>query len=531
MARMIPAECSPTTKSKAEEKLFIILKKSLDDSWTVFHSFNLLARNREEKLIDAEIDFLLFNKELGLLSLEVKGGQISMKDGRWCQNGWPLDKGPVEQARLNKYAVLEYLKRKFMGFVPCYLGHAACFPDCFKMKDVPADCQDIVISGQEVPFIKDAITKIMRDFNKDKITTNDRAASDILRFLYPEFEFGTSVSDSINQSESKILSLTELQCEMLSFISGHKQALVRGCAGSGKTILAVKKAREIASEGKTVLLLAYNSMLCDKLKFAVTGMATKITAITYHDLCIKHIEECGIGLDLKKDDDKFWRETLPSEFMKSLKDKPLKYDAVIVDEGQDFHDNYWKSVKDMVKPDGWFYIFYDPDQNLYNKELNLPDLGQPFILNKNCRNTSEIFNSLKPYCSGDVKISENAPVGSPVSEFKDVDPVKRREELARILDQIVKKEKVYESQIVIIGGHSLSKTCVGKETKVGDFQIIENGKSDSRKIPYFTYMKYKGCESDVVILLDVSDTDPRWKEKGLCTAISRAKHFLHIIRK
>ena len=66
---------------------------------------------------------------------------------------------------------------------------------------------------------------------------------------------------------------------------------------------------------------------------------------------------------------------------------------------------------------------------------------------------------------------------------------------------------------------------------VDGFTVIENGKPDLGRIPYFTYMKYKGCESDVVILLDVGENDKRWNDKGLCTAISRARHLLYIIRK
>ena len=260
-------------------------------------------------------------------------------------------------------------------------------------------------------------------------------------------------------------------------------------------------------------------------------MADRITAITYHDLCKKHIAESGMNLPMIEDGDRFWQVDLPAEFMRALAKNPLKFDAVIVDEGQDFHENYWTSVKELVRPDGWFYIFYDPDQNLYNKELKLPDLGKPFVLNRNCRNTSEIFNALKPFCSGDVRISDTAPAGSPVSEFRDADPEKRRDELGRILNKIVKDGKVYESQIVIIGGHSLSKTCLGGSPVVDGFTVIENGTPDLGRIPYFTYMKYKGCESDVVILLDVEEDDKRWNDKGLCTAISRARHLLYIIRK
>jgi len=42
MARMIPANLSFKTESKAEEKVFYALRNSLDDSHTIFHSFDPL---------------------------------------------------------------------------------------------------------------------------------------------------------------------------------------------------------------------------------------------------------------------------------------------------------------------------------------------------------------------------------------------------------------------------------------------------------------------------------------------------------
>ena len=44
-------------------------------------------------------------------------------------------------------------------------------------------------------------------------------------------------------------------------------------------------------------------------------------------------------------------------------------------------------------------------------------------------------------------------------------------------------------------------------------------------------MKFKGCEADAVILLDVDDQDERWSSLAFYTAISRAKHLLYIIQK
>ena len=46
----------------------------------------------------------------------------------------------------------------------------------------------------------------------------------------------------------------------------------------------------------------------------------------------------------------------------------------------------------------------------------------------------------------------------------------------------------------------------------------------------YTYMKFKGCEADVVILLDVDSNDERWAERmALYTTIGRAKHMLYIL--
>lgn len=50
------------------------------------------------------------------------------------------------------------------------------------------------------------------------------------------------------------------------------------------------------------------------------------------------------------------------------------------------------------------------------------------------------------------------------------------------------------------------------------------------EVACFTYMKFKGCESKVVILPDVDETDERWANRnGIYTAMSRAVHQLIMI--
>ena len=74
----------------------------------------------------------------------------------------------------------------------------------------------------------------------------------------------------------------------------------------------------------------------------------------------------------------FFQRELPEKFMELIEKHPIKFDAVIVDEGQDFKEDYWISISELVKEDGYFYVFYDPDQNIFKSDLKLPDLGEPF---------------------------------------------------------------------------------------------------------------------------------------------------------
>ena len=67
---------------------------------------------------------------------------------------------------------------------------------------------------------------------------------------------------------------------------------------------------------------------------------------------------------------------------------------------------------------------------------------------------------------------------------------------------------------------------------VGAYCLVERPNTlHSKEIAYYTYMKFKGCEAKVVILLDVDEQEPRWNASGMYTAMSRAVHQLVILRK
>jgi superfamily I DNA and RNA helicase len=271
---MIPAMIPEETRSEAEKKLFPILRDKLDGTFTVFHSFDLLTHNREDKFLEGEIDFLIFSPEHGILVLEVKSGSIAF-DGEsrtWYQNELPLKQSPFEQSLNTKYQLRDFLTKK-LGFAPAVtMGHAVCFPDIV-LEDtrLPSGSDpEICIDSHKLSNLQNNILKIMEHFHKSNWMTVDIKQSERVRqVLMPYFESAVTLANRIKQEEAQIVSLTENQCRMLDFIQNRKQALIQGCAGSGKTIMAVKKAKELAAVGHSVLLLAYNTLLGERLADSV----------------------------------------------------------------------------------------------------------------------------------------------------------------------------------------------------------------------------------------------------------------------
>ena len=79
MARMLPPFVAESTQSAAERKLFVVMRDELSDEWTVLHSLGSTLHDRKPW---AEIDFVLVGPA-GVYCLEVKGGRVARRDGRW----------------------------------------------------------------------------------------------------------------------------------------------------------------------------------------------------------------------------------------------------------------------------------------------------------------------------------------------------------------------------------------------------------------------------------------------------------------
>lgn len=96
MATMIPPVVAPETPA-SERRVFEALKNASGSStWIVLHSLGFSSAWTGEF---GEIDFVVIIPGLGIICIEVKGGEVSHKDGVWSTRRHGSSKVEISQAQ------------------------------------------------------------------------------------------------------------------------------------------------------------------------------------------------------------------------------------------------------------------------------------------------------------------------------------------------------------------------------------------------------------------------------------------------
>lgn len=198
-----------------------------------------------------------------------------------------------------------------------------------------------------------------------------------------------------------------------------------------------------------------------------------------------------------------WRETAPFLLLNALEQVTDRFDAVVVDEGQDFCADWWIALE-MINARGEkgpFYVFYDPAQNLYvGEQLSLPDLGAPFDLPTNCRNTRQIAKTCSQIRGVDIAVRDEAPEGVESVVMTLPTPEARAKAIKQHLDDWLGKGKLKPSQIAILSPYDQSNSCLAGLTKVGKTDLCTNPNEwrSNKGVLVSTIRRFKGLEADAV---------------------------------
>ena len=481
MAKMIPKKLSPTTKSNAEKKLFQIFETELSDDYVVFHS--AWWQHIGYVIEDREADFIIVHPEKGILILEAKGGSISYDaiNKSWHQTQYKLKKSPFEQAREIKYKFLNLL-RKHQEFSRLYfcIGHFVAFPEMdFVADGLPSESpQDILLLRPHLSDINQYISSVFNYYSSNQKfdQLGEINVNRIIDLISPSTQFEKYIVNDIGEIQKEILQLTEQQFEVLNSLYLQTQCIVLGCAGSGKTQLAIEKIKRLCQHKYTTLLT------CKSINLSLY-----------------------ISDSLLQEIDSGYCIVLPYEEEK-LKHYIKKFDAVIVDEGQDFKKNEIKFLETLLSSrNGTFYIFQDSNQKILKNDDNYTYNLSPNVLGKNCRNTHQIFNYAKPFVSCSHPIKSSSIDGKDVEIRSYQNPNQILSMIRNDISFLVEKQKIKPNQIVILTdlyppSTSLLATC-GRINGFNLKQYSHLNAKDTQTIQWSNIGMYKGLESDVVLLI------------------------------
>lgn len=529
MAIMIPERPRSFTPASQEGLMFDALQ-SLPDTWYVFHSFKIVNTDGGE-LQESECDFVLYNREKGIVCLEAKAGSgISYQNGEWLySNGTVMSHdGPFRQAANGMYRLRDRIRDSRMNTVldHCKMLYGVWFPgvgdDKLKQLVFPEDASKRLVLTTEAlndpePYLN-RIFEINTYYNRHNIEKTEISESEssllIRNLLCPEFNVFPTASFDTKLKNIAFHRLLREQANILNFLEDQKVAVINGAAGTGKTMIAVEKAQRHAFLGEKVLFLCYNVRLKEYLEtnyghpnidfLTVAGLACK--------LC-KTAEPDYSRLEGKLDE-LFYAEAFP-------------YEHIVIDEGQDFgmenieEGSILQTLRSIVEDKGSFYVFYDKLQMIQAGQMPsfIENADCKLTLYRNCRNTENIATtSLRPVSDRKPKLFDNAIKGTPARLHYCNSSTQVVSELDRVLDKYT-----------IEGFKNIVILTVKTEAESVLSDKIQNRKY-RKKYLFSTCRKFKGLEADVVILIDV-DGDTFMDDHVLLFYVgaSRARTCLDIL--
>lgn len=524
MARFYPPE--PLTRYASELAVRAALTP-LNEKWRVFHSVAWQSE-RYGRQGDGEADFVLLHPHHGLIVLEVKGGRrIDVDEGRWfsinSRTGERVSiKNPFDQARVSKYALLRYLQGISPSLAQIPIIHGVVFPGASHTGQIgPYGPRDTVIDADDLLDMERALDRLVSHWGQSTRMVSDEV-EEITRRLAPTTTIRRRLRTVVTATRSELLKLTEQQSLAFHITRTRRRAAVSGGPGTGKTVLALERARYLANDGFQVLLTCFNRPLADELARATSD--TSVRVATFHSLCMQQGRQAGIDVRIEHFDGS--PERAADFLVDAAGDNGFAVEAVIVDEGQDFAPTWIQALRMLLTdPDqGIFYMFFDPRQALMASGWELaPDL-ETFPLDWNCRNTLGIAEKVCRIYGDDV-LALGAEGPRPQWIRADSLDTGLRA-IQELVDRLLQDEKLTPDQIVVL---SDSRPAVDRLQRmvVSDASFVAIGGAG---VVAETIHRFKGLEADVLLLLLVGES---WSDEDLRSlayvGMSRACAVLTVI--
>jgi len=585
-----------TTDGERDVYHFLASVAKPDSEYYVWYAPDILGR---------EPDFIIYNDSIGLVILEVKDWSLNQilqadkKQFRLYLNGKEeTRKNPLLQAREYFISCKEAIQKDGLlisgegtskGNPKVPLSWGVVFTNINKFEFQEKSLDNVVEVEKtffwddlhsESPICTDLSGVTFQNVLQNKFTPlfpfhlSGKEKSHLRNLLFPIIRIGQSRKNSVSEYvniETRLSSLDHHQ-EVLArnFDGGHR--ILRGPSGCGKTITLIHRAvflKRYNPHVKRILFVCYNITLVNYIKRILTEKRVPlgkngVDVVHFFELCNRLITD---KIDFEGQDEEYYQLVI-EEAAQAAKEYE-KYDAILIDEGQDFSDGMFRVIMNLLSPKtDCLTIALDDNQNIYSTKSNWKDLGihargRTHLISNVYRSTKELTEFSKRYLvGGNIKNeqleSSQVQLFSNFFDYHGPGPeIKKYADVSSMLDFIAKKI----DQLVTIEGYPLSEIGVLYTTKdlsenrgellpdvlrekLSEYGILSNWISEdyrSKKaydittdsVVISTIHSVKGFDFAALFVLGLDFLTPeRWSEDQITrlayVAITRARYRLYI---
>lgn len=387
-----------THLNAAEEQVLEFFNRLLPPAWEIYI---------QPHLNGLEPDFVLLNPKVGVAVFEVKGWNFDRREFQIKRNksGAPIlmsrNKGepnfyrvvdnPIDKIYLYKQELSELYLARVEG----------------------ANAYRVITAGVILPFADDdQIQKLFEPFrqryrmhewpNYYPLVGRESIETNNLRAVFPEANRSSSrymneaaaqdlrswlIEPDHSKTQREKIQLNEKQEELATTRTATGYRRIKGPAGSGKSLVLAARAGELATaQDKKVLVVSYNITLLHYLRDLAVRWPEpgecrikNITFLNFHAWCKRVCKETGhlgeyealFRLSSEDERDDILDRKLPNLVARIL-DKDAEhhatyYDAVLVDEGQDYRQEWWSLLRKICRPEGEMILAADTTQDIYKR--------------------------------------------------------------------------------------------------------------------------------------------------------------------
>ena len=536
MAIMHPSDISKKKHVPSEEKFFNALRDQLGPKYHVFFSVRWYSVGDNGQREDSECDFLIFNPDYGFLCIEVKGGKgiYVDDDGDWYlvedEEDRKLKKSPYYQAEQSMRFFKKYYEDELETTFPGIYGSAVAFPNFKISSPITVESPiELTIDLDDMLSLQKRVIEIFRYYNVRKsghaTFMSPDAQTKFISLVNKRIALSIAAGALIEDKKRELDELNQTQDVVLDLLINYRRAFIIGGAGTGKTWIGIKKVKRCVMAGKKPLYICSSKVLATEVKKYVSDDRADV-------LCFEELVKQILGVQIKnaplRDGCKEYADLI------SDKEGIQTYDLIVVDESQDFTEDWAFCVNLLLKHNAELYVFYDESQNVYGRHFGEKFMidSEPFVLRYNIRNTSNIYQ----YTKNRTALGIDTLVNQIEGVEPDVKSFRKKQQVIAFLDstvnKLVNKEGVSAHKITVLSNKPYDESVLEGVDHLGGYAISRDVEINSEKLRFCEVEEFKGLESDIIIYINHTYLDEPMTNSVRSiqyTALTRARFYLYVV--